>query len=201
MSARSTACSASRAEVRSRRCRSNTTCRRIPGRPPNCWHECADRAPSPPRRRYRRRAEIFDYASRAPGVVIPSAPPHLQQRSLCTQQNSNQRKEHHMSFYDATVPAFLQILNSLNGLLTKAEAHCEVKKIQPEVLLNARLYPDMLPLSKQIQLASDFAAKGCARLTHSEVPVVPDTEKTFAELKARLAKAIDNVKALNPAQS
>src|SRR5437762_1629228 len=105
-----------------------------------------------------------------------------------------------MSFYDTTVPAFLQILNSLSGLLTKAEAHCEAKKIQPEVLLNARLYPDMLPLSKQIQLVSDFAAKGCARLTHSEVPVVPDTEKTFAELKARLAKTIDYVKAFKPAQ-
>ena len=72
-----------------------------------------------------------------------------------------------MSFHDATVPAFLQILGSLSGLLTKAEAHCKAKNIQPEVLLNARLYPDMLPFSKQIQLACDFAAKGCARLTHS----------------------------------
>ena len=105
-----------------------------------------------------------------------------------------------MSFYDATVPAFLQILGSLSGLLTKAEAHCEAKKIQPEVLLNARLFPDMLPLSKQIQLVCDFAAKGCARLTHSEVPTVPDTEKTFAELKARLAKTIEYVKAFKPEQ-
>jgi hypothetical protein len=64
-----------------------------------------------------------------------------------------------MSFYDATVPAFLQILGSLTGLLNKAEAHCQTKNIQPEVLLNARLYPDMLPFSKQIQLACDFAAK------------------------------------------
>jgi hypothetical protein len=105
-----------------------------------------------------------------------------------------------MSFYDATVPAFLQILGSLNGLLTKAEAHCEAKKIQPEVLLNARLYPDMLPLTKQVQIACDFAAKSCARLTQSEVPVVPDTEKTFAELKARIAKTIDYVKTFKPAQ-
>ena len=105
-----------------------------------------------------------------------------------------------MSFYDATVPAFLQILGSLSGLLTKAEAHCEAKKIQPEVLLNARLYPDMLPLSRQIQLASDFAAKGCARVTHSDVPSTPDTEKTFAELQQRLAKTIDYVKGFKPAQ-
>jgi hypothetical protein len=105
-----------------------------------------------------------------------------------------------MSFYDATVPAFMQILGSLSGLLTKAEAHCKAKNIAPEVLLSARLYPDMLPLSRQIQLVCDFAAKSCARLTHSEVPSTPDTEKTFEELKQRLAKTIDYVKAFKPAQ-
>jgi uncharacterized protein len=105
-----------------------------------------------------------------------------------------------MSFYDATVPAFLQILGSLSGILTKAEAHCKAKNIAPEVLLSARLYPDMLPFSKQVQLVCDFAAKGCARLTGSEVPSTPDTEKTFEELKQRLAKTIDYVKAFKPAQ-
>jgi uncharacterized protein len=105
-----------------------------------------------------------------------------------------------MSFYDATVPALLQILGSLQGLLTKAEAHCKAKNIAPEVLLTARLYPDMLPLAKQIQLVCDFAAKSCARLTHSEVPSTPDTEKSFDELKQRLAKTIDYVKAFKPAQ-
>jgi uncharacterized protein len=105
-----------------------------------------------------------------------------------------------MSFYEASVPAYLQILNSLTGILTKAEAHCAAKKIEPEVLLGARLYPDMLPLSKQVQFVSDFAMKGCARLTGSEVPSTPDTEKTFEELKQRLAKAIDYVKAFKPAQ-
>ena len=105
-----------------------------------------------------------------------------------------------MSFYDATVPAYLQILGSLSGLLGKAEAHCKAKNIAPEVLLTARLYPDMLPFTKQIQLASDFAAKGCARLTQSEVPSTPDTEKTFEELKQRLAKTIDYVKSFRPAQ-
>jgi hypothetical protein len=105
-----------------------------------------------------------------------------------------------MSFYDATIPAFLQILGSLTGLLGKAEAYCQTKNIQPEVLLGARLYPDMLPFSKQIQLACDFAAKGCARLTHSEVASTPDTEKTFDELRQRLAKTIDYVKSFKPAQ-
>ena len=105
-----------------------------------------------------------------------------------------------MSFYDAVVPGYLQMLNSLSGLLTKAEAHCAAKKIEPGVMLGSRLYPDMLPLSKQIQLVSDFAAKGCARLTHSEVPSMPDTETTFAELKQRLAKTIDYVKSYKPEQ-
>src|ERR1700726_4979911 len=108
--------------------------------------------------------------------------------------------EHHMSFYDAVVPAYLQMLGSLTGILGKAEAHCKAKNIQPEVLLGSRLFPDMLPLSKQIQLASDFAAKGCARVTHSDVPQTPDTEKTFAELQQRLAKTIDYVKGFKPAQ-
>jgi hypothetical protein len=105
-----------------------------------------------------------------------------------------------MSFYDATVPAYLQILGSLTGLLNKAEAHCKARNIQPEVLLTARLYPDMLPLSKQIQLATDFAVRGCARVTHNEVPATPDTEKTFEELRQRLAKTIDYVKSFKPAQ-
>src|SRR3984885_4360333 len=105
-----------------------------------------------------------------------------------------------MSFHDATVPAFLQILGSLQGILSKAEAHCKAKNIAPEVLLSARLYPDMLPFAKQIQLVSDFAAKSCARLTHSEVPTTPDTEKTFEELKQRLAKTIAYVNAFKPAQ-
>ena len=105
-----------------------------------------------------------------------------------------------MSFYDASVPAFLQILGSLTGILTKAEAHCKAKNINPDVILASRLYPDMLPFSKQIQLVSDFAAKSCARLTHGDVPTTPDTEKTFEELRQRLAKTIAYVNAFKPAQ-
>jgi hypothetical protein len=105
-----------------------------------------------------------------------------------------------MSFYDATVPVFLQTLDALSGLLGKAEAYCRARNIAPEVLLGARLYPDMLPLSKQVQLACDFAAKGCARLTHHEVPSVPDTETSFDQLKQRIARTIDYVKTFKPAQ-
>jgi hypothetical protein len=105
-----------------------------------------------------------------------------------------------MSFYEASVPAYLQILNSLSAILDKAEAHVAARNIQPEAILTARLFPDMLPFSKQIQLVCDFAAKGCARLTQSEVPSTPDTEKTFGELKQRLASTIAYVKAFKPAQ-
>src|ERR1700712_869478 len=105
-----------------------------------------------------------------------------------------------MSLYETSVPAFLQILNSLSGIITKAEAHCKAKNIAPEVLLGARLFPDMLPFSRQIQLVCDFAAKGCARLAHVDVPSTPDTEKSFEELKTRLAKTADYLKAFKPAQ-
>jgi hypothetical protein len=105
-----------------------------------------------------------------------------------------------MSFYDSVVPAYLQMLGSLSGILDKAEAHATAKKIDPEVLLNARLYPDMLPLAKQVQTSCDQAMRGCARLTHQEPQSVPDTEKTFAELKQRIAKATDYVKGFTPAQ-
>ncbi|HLZ05093.1 MAG TPA: DUF1993 domain-containing protein [Bradyrhizobium sp.] len=105
-----------------------------------------------------------------------------------------------MSFYDATIPAYLQILNALSGLLSKAEAHCKAKNIEPGVLLGARLYPDMLPLTKQIQLACDFAGKSCARLAQAAVPSTPDTETSFGELQQRLAKTIDYLKTFKPAQ-
>ena len=105
-----------------------------------------------------------------------------------------------MSFYDATVPAYLQILGSVSGLLDKAEAYCKAKNIQPEVILSARLYPDMLNFTKQIQLVCDYAARGCARLTGSKVPSTPDTETSFDELRQRIAKTIADVKAYKPTQ-
>src|SRR5690242_1452797 len=105
-----------------------------------------------------------------------------------------------MSFYDATVPAYLQILGSLSGLLDKAEAYCKAKNVQPEVILSARLYPDMLNFTKQIQMVCDFAAKGCARLTGSEVPTTADTEKSFDELRQRIAKTSEYVKSYKPEQ-
>jgi hypothetical protein len=109
-------------------------------------------------------------------------------------------KEHPMSFYDSAVPAFLQTLGALSDILKKAEAHAAARKIAPETLLTARLYPDMLPLARQIQLACDFSTKTCARLTGAEPPSTPDAEKTFDELQARLAKAMDYVKSYTAAK-
>jgi uncharacterized protein len=105
-----------------------------------------------------------------------------------------------MSIYDSTVPVFLQMLGAITGLINKAEAHCQAKGIQPEVLLSARLYPDMLPFSRQIQLACDFAGKSSARLAQVEVPTTPDTEKSFEDLRQRLAKTIEYLKTFKPAQ-
>ncbi|MET0968016.1 MAG: DUF1993 domain-containing protein [Tardiphaga sp.] len=105
-----------------------------------------------------------------------------------------------MSFYDSVVPAYLQMLGSLSAILDKAEAHATAKKIEPEVLLGARLYPDMMPLVKQVQTACDQAMRGCARLTGNEPQSVPDTERSFAELKQRLAMATDYVKGHTAAQ-
>ena len=105
-----------------------------------------------------------------------------------------------MSFYDSTVPVFITILGALNGLLNKAEAHCKAKNIKEDIMLGMRLYPDMLPLTKQFQLATDFAAKGSARLAGVEVPTTPYTETTFEELRQRIGKTIDYLKTFKPAQ-
>lgn len=105
-----------------------------------------------------------------------------------------------MSFYDSAVPAYLQMLGSLSASLTKAEAYAAARKIEPATLLSMRLFPDMLPLRNQVQLACDFATKGAARLTAGAIPSVPDTETTFAELQERIAKTVGYLKSIEPAQ-
>jgi hypothetical protein len=102
------------------------------------------------------------------------------------------------SMHAASVPAFQQTLTALSAILDKAAAHCAAKKIDPTALTTARLYPDMLMFVKQVQLACDFAKNGVGRLT-GEAPKFPDEEKTFDELKARVAKTLDYVKSVKPA--
>jgi uncharacterized protein len=92
--------------------------------------------------------------------------------------------------YQASIPAFVQMLNNLSAIMDKAEAHARNREIDPEVLLSYRLAPDMLPFVRQIQIAADLAKGAAARLAGVEVPKHDDTEKTFADLKARLDKTV-----------
>ena len=96
-----------------------------------------------------------------------------------------------ISAYQASVPQFVRMLGNLKAILEKAAAHAAAKKIDESVLLGARLYPDMFPLTRQVQLATDFARGTGARLAGIEPPPVEDKEKSFVELTARIDNAID----------
>jgi hypothetical protein len=95
-----------------------------------------------------------------------------------------------ISMYQASVPAMIKTLSNLRNFLEKALTHAEAKKIDPSVLVNARLYPDMFPLSRQVQIATDMAKGAASRLAGQEVPSYEDNEATFPELIARLDKTI-----------
>ncbi|HSW11268.1 MAG TPA: DUF1993 family protein [Solimonas sp.] len=95
-----------------------------------------------------------------------------------------------LSMYSASVPLFQRALGNLRNCLDKAAAHAEARKIDPAALLGFRLYPDMFPLSRQVQIAADMA-KGCAaRLAGVDVPKYEDNEASFAELAARIDKTL-----------
>jgi hypothetical protein len=104
------------------------------------------------------------------------------------------------SMYDASVKPMRHMLRSLSTVLSKGAAHCETKKIDPNALLQSRLYPDMFPLVRQVQIASDSAKGAAARLAGVEVPKFEDTETTFAELQARIDKTIAFMDTLKPEQ-
>ena len=105
-----------------------------------------------------------------------------------------------LTIHQASVPVFVQGLKGLKGVLTKAGAHVETRKLDPDALLKARLFPDMFPLLRQVQIATDFA-KGCAaRLAGEEVPAWDDAETGFADLIARVDRAIAYVEGLDPAK-
>ena len=102
--------------------------------------------------------------------------------------------------YDACVPPGIRMMNNLVAVLRKAAAHVEAKKFDPEVLVNARLYPDMFPLVRQVQIASDSAKGGAARLAGLEPPSFEDNEKTLTELIARAQKTAAYLETLKPVQ-
>jgi hypothetical protein len=105
-----------------------------------------------------------------------------------------------LTMYQASVPSFVQILTALSGVLDKGQAYATAKKFDPGILLAARLAPNMFPLSRQVQIACDFAKGASARLAGAEVPSWPDQEKTFAELQERIRRTVDFVRTFKAAQ-
>ncbi|MDW5414990.1 MULTISPECIES: DUF1993 family protein [unclassified Iodobacter] len=105
-----------------------------------------------------------------------------------------------ISMYTASIPVFKQLLTALSDVLAKAEAHATARKIDPAVLLQTRLFPDMFPLVRQVQIACDFAKSVPARLAGVEVPAYDDNEQSFAELQARIAKTLAILDGLTAAQ-
>jgi hypothetical protein len=100
----------------------------------------------------------------------------------------------------ACLPALEIGLNALSAVLDKAEAHATAKKIDPSVLLNSRLAPDMFALTRQVQIATDLAKNGASRLAGAEPPRYEDTETTIEQLKARLQKTVAHLKSLDTKQ-
>ena len=98
-----------------------------------------------------------------------------------------------------SIPVFQQMLGALSQVLGKAQAHASAKNIDPQALLQARLYPDMLPMIRQVQIACDFAKGVVARLAGVEVPAMADDEQTFEQLQARIAKVLAFVGGLDAA--
>lgn len=105
-----------------------------------------------------------------------------------------------LSMYQASVPVFIQGLTGLGGVIDKAAAHAAERKIDPAALLQARLYPDMFPFARQVQIATDFAKGAAARLAGVEFPAYEDSETSFEELKTRVDKTIAFLRTLDAAQ-
>ncbi|WP_025917609.1 DUF1993 family protein [Herminiimonas sp. CN] len=105
-----------------------------------------------------------------------------------------------ISMYSASIPVFKQMLASLDHVLAKAEAHAAARNIAPEALLQARLFPDMFPLLRQVQVAADFARGVSARLAGVAVPAYGEGEKTFADLQTMIGNTLAFLDGLNAAQ-
>ena len=105
-----------------------------------------------------------------------------------------------ISMFSASVPVLQRALGNLQAWFEKAEAHAAAKKYDPQVLLAARLAPDMLPFTKQVQIACDSAKFGVARLSGVEAPKFDDTEASFADLRQRIAKTLDYIRSVPAAR-
>ena len=105
-----------------------------------------------------------------------------------------------ISLYSATVPVFKQMLLALSDVLKKGEEHAQNRKFDPAVLLQSRLFPDMLPLVRQVQIACDFAKSVPARIAGVEVAAYEDSEQSFAELQQRIAKTLALIEGMTAEQ-
>jgi len=105
-----------------------------------------------------------------------------------------------IALYDASIPVFKQMLSSLGHVLAKAETHANDKKIAPDAYLQARLYPDMFPLIRQVQIAADFAKGISARLADVDVPAYEDNEQSFADLQSRIKKTLEFIGSIDQSQ-
>lgn len=105
-----------------------------------------------------------------------------------------------LGMFEASVPTFLRQLKGVSGVLTKAKAHVDAKKLDPEALLKARLYPDMFNLIRQVQTVTTQVYWGCSLLAGQERADQPGNEATFEELQARIAKTVDYAKGFKPEQ-
>ena len=105
-----------------------------------------------------------------------------------------------LSMYQAFVPGVSNTLQALAQVLAKGAAHCEARKIDPAAFLQARLFPDMFPLVKQVQIACDMAKGGVARLAGIDNPKFDDTEASFAELQARIERTLAFMRSVSPEQ-
>ena len=104
-----------------------------------------------------------------------------------------------ISMYDASIPVIRQMLGGLSDVLAKAEAHAAARKIDPAALLHARLFPDMFALARQVQIACDFAKSVPSRLAGVDVPTYEDSEQSFEQLRARIARTLTFIDGLDPA--
>ncbi|MBG6464279.1 DUF1993 family protein [Pseudomonas aeruginosa] len=105
-----------------------------------------------------------------------------------------------LSIYQASIPTFLRTLGNLSAILKNAAAHAEAKNIDPRIFIDARLAPDMFPLARQVQIARDAATGAGARLAGLEVPSYADTETTFDELQARIARTVEFLEGIREEQ-
>lgn len=105
-----------------------------------------------------------------------------------------------ISMYQASAGLFLKMLTNLAAILDKAAAHAQTRKIDPSALLDARLFPDMFPLTRQVQLACDFGCATAARLAGKEPPVFDDASESFADLATRVERSLDYLRSLGAAE-